>query len=293
MLMTVACLAAPGLASATDRFVAEGGNDGTSCTDPANPCLTIGRAVSVAALTGDSIHIGAGTYDEAINTPKNISFVGAGAGTVSDATGATVVDGGLHPAFTLTGGGALADLRALGGQNTEPAAVELDGPASAPGVGYTLAGVIVFRKDCSFCRALDVQGGSSANPSLLALNVSDSSVVSTDNDGTTSFVNQSNANFVRTTFTGQGNDVGGLLMEAGTLTFTDGTIGVPGNGGGATEVAASAHATFTRTRLLGHGLRIDGSFGPSDATLTDSLVTGTDSGVSVLFGATQIGRAHV
>ncbi|HKN95129.1 MAG TPA: choice-of-anchor Q domain-containing protein [Thermoleophilaceae bacterium] len=287
--VVLVCLVAPALASATDRFVAKTGNDGSACTDASNPCLTIGRAVTAATTSGDTIHIGPGTYDESVSTAKNVSFIGASAGTVSDATGATVIDGGVHPAFTLTGGGALSDLRAAGGQTSEPAALELDGPSSAPGVTYALVGVIGVRNDCLGCRALDVQGGSSTDPSLLALNVSDSSFVSTDPDGTTSFVNQANANFVRSSFTGQGSDVGGLLLEAGTLTFTDGTIGAPGLGGNA-EVAAKGHATFTRARLS--GLRVDGNFGQSDAAVNDSLVETTQftAAATVVFGATLTAR---
>lgn len=287
--MALVCLLTPGLAAATDRFVAKTGNDGTSCTDSSNPCLTIGHAVTAANASGDTIHIGPGTYSEQVSSAKNISFIGASAGTISDATGATVVDGSPHPAFTLTGGGALSDLRALGGQTSEPTALELDGPTSAPGVTYTLAGVIGVRNDCSFCRTLDVQGGSSTDPSLLTLSVSGSSFVSTDPDGTTSFVNQANANFVGSSFTGSGSDVGGLLMEAGTLTFIDGTIGAPGLGGTA-EVAASGHATFTRARLS--GLRVDGNFGQSDAAINDSLVDASEftTALTVVFGGTLNAR---
>jgi hypothetical protein len=283
-------LLTPAMASATHRYVSKSGTDTGACTTTLTTCLTVGYAVSVSNPSGDTIEIGPGTYAGAINTSRSISFLGAGAGTVGDATGATVIDGSPDPAFTLTGGGVLSSLRAVGGQTSEPAALELQGPGSTPGVSYGVSGVIAFRNDCSGCRALDVEGGSSADPSLLSLNVSNSSFVSTDNDGTTSFVTKANANFQRSAFTGQGTDVGGLLMEQGTLTFTDGTIGVPGPGGGGAEVAIGAHATFTRARILGLGMRIDGSFSPADATVNDSLVAGTDRGVLVLDGGTLNAR---
>lgn len=281
-------LIAPAAASATDRFVATtGSNSANPCTSSAAPCATINQAVTVSATSGDTIHIGPGTYPEAINTSKAISFVGAGSGTVSDATGATVVDGSPTPAFTLGGGGSLSDLRAIGGPTTNATALELNGPSSAPGVSYSIAGVIALGNNCSGCRALEVRSPSFADPSLISLNVVDSSFVSSGMNATTGFVQSANANFARDSFIEQTNPGGGFLMELGTLTFTDGSIGTPAFGGG-TEVAVGGHATFSRTRFT--GLRLDGSMAAVDTTVDDSLVAASDTAVSVLFGATLNAR---
>jgi hypothetical protein len=74
---------------------------------------TINAAVTAAGNT-DTIRIAAGTYAESINTNKQLNFEGAGSGTLDSDAGATVVKPASGGAFTLTGGGSLRSLKAVG-----------------------------------------------------------------------------------------------------------------------------------------------------------------------------------
>ncbi len=68
---TAAALAAPAVASATDRWVDTdtGTNSGNSCTVQANPCKTIQQASDSSQIAGNfgTIHVDGGAYTEDIN----------------------------------------------------------------------------------------------------------------------------------------------------------------------------------------------------------------------------------
>ena len=73
-------VAPPAEAASVVLYVAKTGVDtGNNCQVQARPCLTIDHAVSVAA-SGDTIRVGAGTYNEnvRINALTNVTFIGAG-----------------------------------------------------------------------------------------------------------------------------------------------------------------------------------------------------------------------
>lgn len=76
--------AAPAAASSATLYVSPGGSDAGSCTS-ANPCKTIGHAVSVAA-SGDRIAVRRGTYHEGVVVKASLHLVGRHHPTV-DATG--------------------------------------------------------------------------------------------------------------------------------------------------------------------------------------------------------------
>lgn len=59
------------------RFVDETGVDSGDCTDPENPCATVGFAVEQAG-SGDVIEIAVGTYIESITLDKNLTLQGQG-----------------------------------------------------------------------------------------------------------------------------------------------------------------------------------------------------------------------
>lgn len=59
------------------RFVAQAGIDGAGCTDPDNPCATVGFAIAQAD-DGDVIDIAAGEYTEPITIDKSLTLRGAG-----------------------------------------------------------------------------------------------------------------------------------------------------------------------------------------------------------------------
>ena len=102
-------------ASAAVRCV--GSNEG-DCT---SSHTTINAAVGAATSGQDTVRIAAGTYDEAIETTKVLTFEGAESGTPDDATGAAVVqprpDTAFQPAFKLPNGGTLRALRAVGARS--------------------------------------------------------------------------------------------------------------------------------------------------------------------------------
>lgn len=283
-------LTLPGTALAADRFVSSSGNDmagSNTCSSPITPCLTLSRAVSAANSSGDTIHIGPGTYTGGINTAKNLIFQGAGSGSLASAAGATVIDGSPNQAIKLTGGGGLHDLRALGGSTGTTHALVLEVVSPGPAVTYDLSGVVAIGGNCTGCRALEATDPGFGDPSLLTVNASNSTFVSTGTNGTSVFVQSANANFTHSSIGQQGNMNGTLLMELGTLTFSDGTLGTPGLSINASELAVGGHATFTRTVFSARieGLRLDGSMAPVDATLNDSLIVTADMGVFGFNGA--------
>ena len=122
LALLVAALAVPSAAQAAVRCVPV---TGPGCT---SSHATIAAAVTAAAPTGDTIKIAAGTYGESISTTKSLSFVGAGAGTLGSAAGATVIAPPSGSAFNLSRGGSLRALRAVGAtsfsrlQRPDPAA---------------------------------------------------------------------------------------------------------------------------------------------------------------------------
>ncbi|MFS8530153.1 pectinesterase family protein [Sphaerobacter thermophilus] len=115
-----AALVPAGPASAqADRWVAVGGDDdGNDCLDEDNPCATIQHAIDVAE-SGDTIHVGAGTYREDLTLPadkSDLTLSGAGA----DRTSITGVAGNKFFTITLTS----ADTTIEGFTIRRPAGVE-------------------------------------------------------------------------------------------------------------------------------------------------------------------------
>jgi hypothetical protein len=106
----LAVLILPAAAQASGPwYVSKSGNNANTCLDAGHACLTVSAAVTKSS-TGDTINIGAGTYNESVNAGgKVLIFNGAG----SDATTGTIVNGhGANTPFILTNGGELHQLRA-------------------------------------------------------------------------------------------------------------------------------------------------------------------------------------
>jgi hypothetical protein len=101
-------LALPGVAHATSFCV------GTSA--PGCVSKTTTAAAVTAAANGDTIRFGAGTFDP-VDTPKVLTYVGVGPGTIDSSSGATVIANSAIAgvAMILPHGGTLRDLRAVGG----------------------------------------------------------------------------------------------------------------------------------------------------------------------------------
>ena len=161
-------LLAPAAGAATLRVVADGGDDGGDCV--ASPCATIGHAVAAAAA-GDTIEVGAGSFDEAITiatpdltiagAPGGATVIGpAGTGIVAqtEITLAGGVDGvslrdlsvrsraQAQPAILASGEEAIDDVSLVGvavtgiGPSTPPTTVAAGLEISAPGSGWTISG---------------------------------------------------------------------------------------------------------------------------------------------------------
>ncbi len=76
---------ASGQCQAATRFVTTGGNDTLNdCHDNTQPCKTVQHAVDVAC-SGDTVQVGAGSFAEQVHIPKDLTVIGAGAGTVIQA----------------------------------------------------------------------------------------------------------------------------------------------------------------------------------------------------------------
>jgi Periplasmic copper-binding protein (NosD) len=96
----------------TTRYVETGGDDtDNDCRDTGAPCATIQHAVDVACPSGDTIEVGAGTYDEqiAITTPTDLTINGNGAvvrpsSLVSDTTQGSPCSNGTGTAIVLVSG---------------------------------------------------------------------------------------------------------------------------------------------------------------------------------------------
>jgi hypothetical protein len=121
-------LALPADALAETRYVAKGGSDAPGCANAESPCASVSYAAGQAA-SGDTVRIGPGTFTESVDTPKALTFVGAGAGTLGGSPATTLIKGpngikdvGLA-AFVLPGGGTLQSLRALGGNGDSGIAI--------------------------------------------------------------------------------------------------------------------------------------------------------------------------
>ena len=114
-------LAFAAAAAAETRYVALGGADSPGCANSGAPCATITYAVGQAS-GGDTIQIGPGTFKEAVQTDKVLTFVGAGGGTLDGIPALTVIQGPAGTtgagatALELPNGGTVRSLRAEGGK---------------------------------------------------------------------------------------------------------------------------------------------------------------------------------
>ena len=109
-LALVTALAWSGAAHAAVRCV------GTTGADCATTHATTMDAVNAAVTGVDTIRFGAGTFGP-VDTPKVLTYVGAGAGTPDSAAGATVLQqtAATGVGMNLPQGGTVRALRAQGG----------------------------------------------------------------------------------------------------------------------------------------------------------------------------------
>ena len=140
-LVAVAALALPAAANAAVRCVGTSGGD---CTDT---YATTADAVTAAVDGVDTVRFGAGTFGP-VDTPKVLTFVGVGAGTVDSAAGATVIQQttASQPGMRLRSGGTVRALRVQGGPSpatNSPAGTGLEFAPTAGG-DMTLSAIDVI-----------------------------------------------------------------------------------------------------------------------------------------------------
>jgi hypothetical protein len=116
LLTPVLLLALAAPASAGDRYVDDSGqNNLSTCTNATAPCRTIAYALTQAGA-GDTIHIGGGTYGEAVLLADGKSVV-AGNFNAPATAGAAIVDGSAGTAIQSSTSGQIKGLRLRGDTN--------------------------------------------------------------------------------------------------------------------------------------------------------------------------------
>jgi hypothetical protein len=266
------------------------------CVPVATTGCTTGHATVNAAVTAasndDTIRIAAGTYAEAVNTPKRLTFVGAGGGTLESSAGATTIaPPSSGPAISLAGGGTVRSLRAVGATGfiggagiavwpTVNGSYEyvVDDVVAIGGVGTDItigsggAGLAAVSQDAGKVVDLAVTGselkGGSATMPIAGNSLTGSG------PGLTATVERSRI-------------VGADLTAATAVSFGGGMTGTIADSSVRSSIAALlADGTFTlrRSRFeatggMGHGVTVtDHTPGPgTQATIVDSLLVSTPS----------------
>ena len=181
----------------------------------AHACLTVSAAVTKAA-SGDTINVGAGTFNEQVTVPstKTLTFNGAG----SDASTGTIVDGhGAGTPFTLTNGGTLNNMRV-----TEDSAGTVLAGSTGSSHSLAITNAVIIADGYQSPLDAETSGGS------LSVSITDSTLqqVQTDAAGSEYGVllqGQISASLVRSTV----SSVRSAAVAAGTgvnVTATDSTL---------------------------------------------------------------------
>jgi len=188
-------------AAANTYYVSPSGSDGNSCLSAANPCLTIGVAISKAA-SGDQIIIASGYYTEHLTLDKNLTLSGVTADL-------TRIDGGGNGRVLQVPAGITATLNDLTIQRGYFT-------SAINGAGIYNSGVLTLTRSNVLQNAIasatggDVHGGGIYNDGLLTL--IDSNV---GGNGAASPL---------------GDAVGGGIANYGTLNLNRSAVGLNGAG---------------------------------------------------------------
>jgi hypothetical protein len=199
------------------------GSDSNNCTSAANPCQTIGHAISLAA-SGDAIVIAAATYSENLVITKNLKLTGSGAKTIVDGGGAnhTVAVESTTANVSLsnlviqngsgTGGGGILNWGILTVSNSTVTGNSTGSEYSAVGGGIYNTGTLTLNRSTvknNAVGAIYAYGGGICSTGKLAIN--DSTISANTASGTS------------------GGGGGGVYVSGGTATINNSTIS--GNGG--------------------------------------------------------------
>lgn len=280
VLLLMLGLAAP--ASAAVRCV------GSSGGDCASTHSTINGAVA-AAGGGDTVRIAAGTYAEAVDTSKVLTFQGAGRGTPDDTSGATVVEpppaAEPGPAFRLSNGGTLRDLQAHGA-NWLPDGSGIPGPGGGTGLDFRPQSSGTFALQLDRVVVMGGDGAESGGPGLLAFGSSgrrielsaDQSIFEATVSGAAAAVpgfavgGEGTSTVTRSKITNGGGSFSGALGVGGGHTLTlDASEVKAGSGSGRAADVGDGTLIAKRSRIEGPRFGLTAGSGAS-VLLTDSLV---------------------
>lgn len=256
----------PSARAASPWYVSPSG-DNTTCLSWATACTTIDGAYNKAS-SGDTINVAAGTYVENLYIGKDITLLGAGAGS-------TIVDGG----------GADSTIRVDSYRSTTISGMTLRNGSASTGGGLHverdatvhISGTTVF----------DNQATSNGGGMYLALNsvvtVTNSTIISntagSDGGGIYGVAPNGTLIIIDSTISenAAGRDGGGVYQNAGTLTIEGSDIisnTAQDNGGG---IRKSYGSMSIRTSLIAHNTAVDWGGGiihgtDSTATIDDSTI---------------------
>jgi predicted outer membrane repeat protein len=281
----------PTVRAAGPWYVSPSG-DNTTCDSWATACTTIDGALSKAS-SGDTIHVGAGTYVENVYIPKDISLMGSGAGS-------TFVDGGnagptlrvyqymsvtisgmtLHNGTASTGGGLHAD------RNTTVRVIDttiFDNRATGNGGGVYLDmySVVTITNGSVISNSATLDGGGIYGDAPNGtLTIVDSAV----GDNTAA------------------DDGGGIYQNSGTLTIEGSDVvsnTAQSNGGGIAKTGGTVRIERT---VIGGNTAVDyggGIHGSNtiatidDSTVRDNQISGVSSSGGGIFNDAQMTLTNV
>jgi hypothetical protein len=277
LTLAVAALALPQAAQATVFCVPA---PAPGCTQKAS----INAAVT-AASNGDTIDIAAGTYAEAISTNKSLNFVGAGSGTLSSTTGATVIAAPPGAtAFNLTRGGSLRSLRAVGGSSISGGTAITLSPDVDGSFSYSLTDVIGLggtATDSFGFAGSGLQALSAGAARVVNLSVSGGAFQA---GGATIFQGYGTylsgvaltASVTNTSVRGATSGTGTALLVAGGPTVNATGVSVQGTSGGQ---ISDSNVNLRRSVVEGanQGLAVyeSSTAAPTNVAVTDSLILAT------------------
>jgi hypothetical protein len=281
VITTVLMLAAAAGASAADWYV-DHSDSGTTCTQ-ADPCKTINAAIFKAG-NDDVIHVAGGGYSENVDTPKRLTFDGAG---MNPFGGGTVLSGTTAgPAMRLTGGGTVRDMAVLaadpGTASEAEDAISLAASGAGAPVHYTIAN--------SFARAGNVPTNNDPGHALyttgtgsraIDLRVSDSTLSGrsgggSGNDAVTLATSTASSTYALTRVDVAANsEATGIDAGSGTLTLVDSSVEQGAND--ALFLGFGAVANIVRSQISGdrRGVLM---FSGTTLTARDSLIRADSAG---------------
>jgi hypothetical protein len=247
-----------GVRGATDRHVAVGGTDaGNSCTVQANPCATIGHALSVS-MNGDTVVVGPGTFTELVAVP---TAGGASIVTILGSLAGTTVDGaGAGSVFTIASGANVTLSQLL---------IRRGGGPAQTGGGLLNSGATHLVRSTVANNVAGLlfgfgEGGGIYNAAGASLTIDDSTIANNTAAG--------------------GFGFGGGINNAGSLSIAGTTIA--GNGAGAQGggISASGPTSVSGTILSDN----DAQSGPNCSGVVTDLGRNVDDGTSCAFGPASI-----